>query len=157
MGVMVFDCVGLLQIVVHDDGPPDHATWTSYLEQSRQLLERAAADHAGMTALIISDRGVPSTEQRAEFLRLLNGRQVPVALISRSVLIRAVVASVNLFNPAMRSFSPDKLTAALSHVGVDPARHRELHSSLRRLAPRIPTAKTLREIVDGLSNSLLTA
>ncbi len=152
MGAMVFDCVGLLQVVVHDDGPPDDATWTGYMAQTRQMLQRAGGDYASMAGLIISDRGVPTPDQRADFVRFLNGRQLRASLISRSVLIRAVVASVNIFNPAMRSFSPDNLTAALCHVGLAPARQREVLSLLTRMAPRIPTARTLRDLLSGPSN-----
>jgi len=149
MGAMVFDSVGLLQIVVHDDGPPDDVTWSSYMAQTRQMLQRAGGDYASMAGLIISDRGVPTSVQRAEFLRFLNGQHLRASLISRSVLIRAVVASVNIFNPAMRAFSPDKLEAALAHVGLAPARNREVLSLLKRLAPRIPTARTLRDLLAG--------
>ena len=147
MGAMVFDCVGLLQIVVHDDGPPDDDTWSTYMAQTRQMLQRAGGDYGSMAGLIISDRGVPTPDQRAEFLRFLSGHHLRASLISRSVLIRAVVASVNIFNPAMRSFSPDKLGPALRHVGLAPTRHREVLSLLTRLAPRIPTAKTLRDLL----------
>jgi hypothetical protein len=147
MGMMVFDTVGLVQVVVHDDGAPDAATWSAYVAETRQLIARVSGDISKLTALIISDRGVPSGDQRAEFLRLLDGHPLRSSIVSRSVLVRAAVRSVNLFNRAMRPFSPEALSDALDHISVPSARRRELLSSLARLAPRIPSAHTLREVI----------
>ena len=149
MGAMAFGGIGLLQLVVHDEGAPDAASWSHYMTESRQWLQRAGGDYARMTALILSDRGVPTRDQRAEFMAFLNGHQVRSALVSRSVLVRAVVASVNLFNPAMRSFSTHQFSAALRHLQFPPARHKEVLAALQNLAPRIPTARGLRELLDA--------
>ena len=149
MGAMAFGASGLLQLVVHDEGAPDAASWARYMEECRQWLQRAGGDYTRMTALILSDRGVPTRDQRAEFMAFLKGHQVRSALVSRSVLVRAVVASVNLFNPAMRSFSPHQFSAALRHLQFPPTRQKEVLAALQNLAPRIPSARGLRELLDA--------
>jgi hypothetical protein len=149
MGAMAFGGIGLLQLVVHDDGAPDASSWARYMEECRQWLQRAGGDYARMTALIVSDRGVPTRDQRAEFMVFLNGHQVRSALVSRSVLVRAVVASVNLFNPALRSFAPNQLSAALRHLQFPASRQKEVLAALQTFAPRIPTAVGLRELLDA--------
>ena len=82
-----------------------------------------------------SPSGAPVATQRRYLNELVQGRPVPVAVVSGSAAIRGVVTAVSWFNRKVRAFPPTGLRNALAYLEIPQSRalliEREV-SELRR-------------------------
>jgi hypothetical protein len=123
---MAWTVIDRLIVVVHGETEPTDAEWSAYL----QVVE--AQGVVSTKVLISSAGGSPTRAQRAALHRLIDGRSVPVAVVSSDRQVRALVTVFSWFNNQVKAFPPPRMQAALAFLEV-PARRtalieRELHN-----------------------------
>jgi hypothetical protein len=116
---IAFAIIDRMVLVVHGSESPSDKEWARYLE----VLKQHGFD--GTTQLLYSDGGGPSPTQRRDLHDLLDGRTMPVAVLSDSAQVHGMVTAMSWFNPQIRAFPPAALREALAYLGI-PANYAEL-------------------------------
>lgn len=107
--------VGRVIIVINNKVAPSDEEWAVFLETTSDEMKKRGDD---LCVLVFTDGGAPSTAQRKRLNELLNGRSVPVAVMSNSMIPRFVVASISLFNKLIRSYAPEEMPQVCQDRGL---------------------------------------
>ena len=130
---MAVKVVDRLFLVVYGARAPSEDEWCDYLK---------SVEHHGVvstTQLVVTDGGAPTSAQRRSLDDLLAGRYVPVAVVSGSFAVRAMVTTMSWFNWSIRAFplGPEGLRDALQYLAIPACREalivRELNKLYREL------------------------
>src|SRR5262245_14002748 len=78
-------------VVVHTAQVPTDDAWNAHCA----LIERVRRELRAV--VVYADGGGPSSKQRQEMRRALQGAIPPVAILTNSVLVRGIVTSLNWF------------------------------------------------------------
>jgi hypothetical protein len=113
---MAIQVIDRLFIVVYGTANPSDEEWVAYLK----LVQHHGIDRT--MQLIFTDGGGPSATQRRYLNGLLNGRTVPVAVVSSSATVRGIVTALSWFNRRIKAFSPTALREALAHLEIPVSR-----------------------------------
>lgn len=105
-----------LFVVAYGTEAPSDGDWARYLD-----LVVAHGVESTMQ-LVATEGGEPSTRQRRELNELLDGRTVPVAVLSSSRRIRATVTALSWFNRRIEAFPPVALRDALDYLDIPASR-----------------------------------
>jgi hypothetical protein len=101
-----------LFIVAYGILDPTADEWLRYLDEvGKHGFERTKQ-------LIYTAGGGPNSAQRKLLNDRLDGRQVPVAVMSDSTAIRGVCTALSWFNRAVKAFQPTEFAAALRHLSI---------------------------------------
>jgi len=122
---IAYTVVDRLFLVAYGLEAPTDEEWVAYLK----LVERHGISRT--MQIIATDGGGPTQIQRRYLNDLLAGRSVPVAVISASARVRAMVTAISWFNRAIQAFPPSGLRDAIAYLEI-PASRTELIS--RKLA-----------------------
>ncbi|MCA9609713.1 MAG: hypothetical protein KC619_29145 [Myxococcales bacterium] len=120
--------LGRLCLTVHGEQSPTDEEWTAYLAG----IDRHVPLHA-QRVLVVSAGGAPSSAQRKRMVDALEGAQVPVAIITSSLLMRGAGIAVSWFNPFVEVFAPHQLARALDHLGLTEWQRAEVPRILAQL------------------------
>jgi hypothetical protein len=124
---MVISVIDQLFLVVYGTEDPSDDEWRGYLD----LMKRHGIERTRQ--LICTEGGAPSATQRRDLNDLLNGRALPVAVMSSSSRVRGMVAALSWFNRKIRSFPPEGLRDALEHLEVPTSRTDLIDREIRGL------------------------
>ncbi len=152
MGFGIYPMDGLKLIVaVHPRTAPSDADWGEWLRFLDWNGPAVGWDLARSPNLVITDGGAPNTEQRTQVnVRVAQSKSFPpVAVVTRSLVVRTLIRGFSIFNPLSRTFAPNDLDAAMTHLGFSPARTSEVIALTLRLEAETLGAgacETLKEI-----------
>ena len=104
--------VGSLVILLEGKDTPTDAEWRECI----QLV--SAGDLNSTRVLVITEGGGPSVSQRQMLENVLSGTKVCSAVVSDSVLVRFIVATVALFSNSISSFSLREIRKAYDYLGL---------------------------------------
>lgn len=144
-----------LHVVIgaHANSPPADAEWKRYLG----TIEATLTSHPEATrGLTFTDGAVPSILQRGALNRILSGRNIPVAVVSESTLVRTVITALGWFNADIRAFEPTELFRACEHLGVSTSDRRSFLVELSRLSAVWPHTHALRKAVEFATRPPMT-
>ena len=110
---------------------PDAETWSDHCHVIAEGLRR---DKFG--TLVLTDGGGPSSAQREELAQATGRKRYPISVVSNASIVRFIVTSIALFNPAIQSFLPADWRRALSHLGVAPTELKAIERVIRDFALR---------------------
>jgi len=116
-------------VLVHGKENPTDQDWDLYLEDLRQQAARANC----IRTLVFTEGGGPDGFQRNRLNQILEGRPTRAAVLSNSVLARAVVGILAVFNPQIRAFSPDDSGVALAYLQVPFGQYGEVLQTIAEL------------------------
>jgi hypothetical protein len=131
MGIKVID---RLVLVVYGTAGPTDAQWIEHLG----LVECNGIDRTAH--LIVTDGGGPTAAQRRLLYGLLAGRTRPVAVVSGSLRVRAIVTAISWFNGAIKAFPASGLPEAIAHLEIPGSRWGLITSEVAMLARRLGRA-----------------
>ena len=138
---MAFKVIDRLFIVVYGAADPTDEEWRGYLE----LVERHGIDRT--MQLVCTDGGGPTSAQGRRLNALLDGRTVPVAIVSSSARVRGTVTTLSWFNRRIKAFPPAALHDAIAYLEIPVSRseliEREV-GKLRLLLEPVSTPGPLR-------------
>lgn len=126
-----FRAIGDFLVFVHTDEPPSDEEWARLIEAFREV-----PDLRRCRVLVLTDGGAPDARQRLSINRVLKDFNPPVAIVSSSMVARAVVTAMGWFNPRVRAFASDDMDGAFTHLDaseVDRGRLSQTVNELRRL------------------------
>jgi hypothetical protein len=116
-----------LVLVVHGAEDPTPVEWDAYLELvAHHGIEKTMQ-------LTYTAGGEPTSAQRRRLSVLLDGRAVPVAVVSPSVRVRGTVTALSWLNRKTRAFSPSELPEALAYLEIPPTRGGLIAAELHKL------------------------
>ncbi|HKP55231.1 MAG TPA: hypothetical protein VJV78_00845 [Polyangiales bacterium] len=115
----------------HSRKSPEANTWS---DQCGLIAEGVRRDNFGI--LVLTDGGGPSSAQREELAQATEPRRYPISVVSSASVVRFIVSSIALFNPAIHSFVPADWRKALSHLGANPREVIEVERVLRDYSQR---------------------
>ena len=128
---MVSRKVGLeLLVLVQDAEPPSDSEWNAFLELLPSTMPR-------VKILVVTKGGGPNVEQRKRLEATLGGARFPVAVVSDSVKVRFVAATIALFHKEHRSFTVAELTGAFRHLHLTHAECDLATSAISELTQRL--------------------
>lgn len=113
---LTFKVIDRLFLVVYGTEAPTDEEWAVYLAE----IERQGVDHT--MQIVVTDGGGPTEAQRKHLERLIAAHEVPVAVLTDSAAIRAMVGLMSWFNRRLRAFMPGELRAALAHLEIPTSR-----------------------------------
>jgi hypothetical protein len=116
---MAFKMVDRTFLVVYGAADPSDDEWGDYL----RAVEQQGIDRT--MQLVFTEGGGPTPKQTARLNDLLAGREVPVAVISPSARVRAMVTAMSWFNHRIGAFAPTAMADALAYLEI-PATRMEL-------------------------------
>jgi hypothetical protein len=129
---MLFEVVGDILIAVHTADPPTDAEWAEFMAAARPIVARPA-----MANLVFTEGGGPNLLQRRAATETLQGRHVPVAVVTANAFVRFIAAALAAFNSKVRLFAPDQVEEALLHVGAGPRERKALLRSADKLRAQL--------------------
>lgn len=108
--------------MLHTDKPPGDDEWSGFVDMLDKVSKSHDWDLARTGNLVFTDGGAPDTEQRtAVNVLVAQGKTLPpVALVTDSAVVRAMVRALSIFNSRLRVFSPSDLGGAMAHLGLLP-------------------------------------
>jgi hypothetical protein len=123
---LAIQVVDQLFIVAYGATSPTDEEWSSYLG----LVQRHGIE---TQHIVFTEGGAPTSAQRHQLAALLNGRTVPVAVLSSSARMRATVTALSWFNPRIKAFPPSALSDALDFLDVPASRADLIADALHKL------------------------
>ncbi|WP_437328879.1 hypothetical protein [Sorangium sp. So ce381] len=118
-----------LSVVVHNECAPTDLEWNIYLNHVRENV-----NIPNLRVLVWTDGGSPDGRQRKAMevvARQGYPNPPPLAVVTQSIVVRAVMKLASIFNPHIRCYSPDQISLAYMYLGLTPA-ERDLASQLMR-------------------------
>lgn len=127
-----------LFVLVHGKQSPNDADWNDYLS----VLRREASRTDFIKTLVFTDGGGPDGGQRKRLNDVLAGRATRVCVLTSSIIARAIVGTLAVFNPKIRAFSPDHAGLALAFLQVPVERYRGIRQTIAQLRTQLDTSDT---------------
>ncbi|MEI9942051.1 MAG: hypothetical protein WDO69_32965 [Pseudomonadota bacterium] len=107
--------MGSLVILLQGTDTPTAPEWTECIK-----LVGATTDLNSTKVLVITDGGGPNLTQRQQLEGVLRGTTVCSAVVSDSVKVRFIVATVALFSSKISTFTKSEIEKAYQFLGLMP-------------------------------------
>lgn len=127
MKTMAFKVAGGLFLIVHTKDPPTDDEWTSYVK----LVDKQGAEP--LPQIVFTEGGGPSAKQRRDFTEMLNGRKIPVVVLTDSTMIRGIVTAISWFNDKLKTFPPVQIKDAFRYLRVPESAWPQIEDELGKL------------------------
>jgi hypothetical protein len=114
---LVWETVGRVSVVVHGRVQPTTLEWEEYINYAR-----GNANIKNLQVLVRTHGGSPDANQRqtmADMARQDYPNPPRVAMITGSVVVRAVMNLAMVFNPNIKCFSPEQMSVACAYLELD--------------------------------------
>jgi predicted Abi (CAAX) family protease len=135
MQTMAWQAVDDVLILVHGAQEPVDAEWDQLVEAARKY----AASAGRLRSLVVTPGPGPNMSQRKRLNAVTDGQPIPAAVVTDSMVGRAIVTLVGLRNPAIRAFEPQRLDQALEYLGVPSQSQARIREAVQALKQRVGT------------------
>lgn len=105
--------IGSLVILLQGTDTPSAAEWTECIK-----LVAATNDLNSTRVLVVTDGGGPNLTQRQQLEAVLRGTTVCSAVVSDSMKVRFIVATVALFSSKISTFGMSEIEKAYRFLGL---------------------------------------
>jgi hypothetical protein len=125
--------VDRLFLVAYGPDAPTDREWADYLH----MVERQGIDRTQQ--IVSTEGGAPTAAQRRQLAILLDGRAVPVAVVSGSARVRTTVTAISWFNRRIRAFPSTRagLRDALAYLDIPMSRTELIERELDKLRAEV--------------------
>jgi len=107
--------IGPLVILLQGTETPSAAEWSECIK-----LVSATADLNSTRVLVVTEGGGPNLAQRQSLEAVLRGTTVTSAVVSDSMKVRFIVATVALFSSKISTFTMNEIESAYRFLGLLP-------------------------------------
>jgi hypothetical protein len=114
---------GNFVVVAHGSLAPSAAEWNELLD-----IYRAHPRLSDMRTLVFTEGGAPNAAQRADLRAVFGSTDVPIAVITDSIVARAAGTAISWLNPSLRMFAPRDLDKGFDHIRATTADRRTLRA-----------------------------
>lgn len=118
--------IGRLFIVRQNANSPTHEDWAKFLAELGRLKPRFPE----MRAMVFSDGGGPTPEQRQRLATMMSGKVIQTAVISDQSLVRFVVATIGLFNKSIKTYSWSDTHLAFDWLRLDESERQTVQTNV---------------------------
>jgi len=125
---MAFRTSESLTVVQQRALPPTDDEWQAFLN------DLGSRDLSTLRILIMTEGGGPTSRQRALLKTLMAGRSVRSAVVSDSIKVRFIVATIALINPEHHCFSGNERAKAYEFLELTPAEQARAETTIRTLS-----------------------
>src|SRR4051812_6501622 len=137
-----FRTIGTLLVLRENLHAPTEDDWNAFLRELHGLRPRMKE----MRAIVFTDGGGPTTDQRKRLRDVIEGHPIHTAVVTDKVTVRFIISSIALFNKTIRTFSWKEVGDAYSWLGLGAADQRLIERALDEMGRtvqtlRAPTAK----------------
>jgi len=122
-----FRLEGNVLILRENSLAPTEDDWAAFLRQLQAVRPRMN----DMRAIVFTDGGGPSTDQRKRLSRVIGDAPIRTAVITDRASIRFLISSIALFNKTIRTFSWQEVRLAYSWLGLPSADQLAVQRALR--------------------------
>jgi hypothetical protein len=124
---MTYKVIDRLFLVVFGLVEPSDDEWRTYLK----VVESHGINSTRQ--LVITEGGVPSYGQRKHLNDRLAGRNVPIAVVSGSRSLVAVVTAMSWFNRKIKAFPPSGFREAIAYLEIPASRTELIEREIAKL------------------------
>lgn len=121
----------MLLVLVQDAEPPSDTEWNDFLDLLKSTMPK-------VKLLVVTRGGGPDVEQRKRLEVTLAGARFQTAVVSDSVKVRFVAATIALFHKEHRSFTEDEMDKAYEHLGLTDHECSQANSAVAEMVQRLP-------------------
>ncbi len=115
-GTLAFELhADAVMLLVHRREPPTDPEWDVYVAACKDVLERRPE---GLRALVITEGGGPTVDQRRRLNDMLAGRGARAAIVAESIMIRGIVTAMSWWNPLIKSFRKHEVPQAFTYLDL---------------------------------------
>jgi hypothetical protein len=122
--------VGSVLLLVQGSTPPSDREWNECLEILQPFVAIARV-------LVLTQGGGPDPSQRKRLSAVIGRHPVRVAILTDSVKVRFIVASVALFIRRIRCFMLSDMSVAFAHLDLTAAEIDQLRRNIEEMQPQI--------------------
>ena len=132
--------VDRLIIVAYGPEAPTDREWADYIH----LVEHQGIDQT--MQIVSTEGGKPTAAQRRQFAMLVDGRAVPVAVVSGSARVRMTVTAISWFHRRIRAFPATSagLCEALAYLEIPMSRADLIECELHKLRAEVDEGREAR-------------
>jgi hypothetical protein len=113
---MAWRFAGRLIVAVHRKASPTNVEWQRFLNDSLQ-----AGVNPQWRLLVVSYGGGPDGAQRQQLMQTMRNQVTPMAMMTGSVIVRAIMSALTFFNPTMTVVDLHKDEDAYEFLGLSSA------------------------------------
>jgi hypothetical protein len=135
---VVSQVVAGVRVVVVGSRPPSDADWDAHLA----AVEEEAPVARGV--LVVTHGGSPSAAQRKRLVQTRGGIGMPTAVVSESVVARAVATMLRWFGGNHQAFAPYDIDKAYAFLSLSAADRALVHQFLTTRGADLRDAPSLR-------------
>lgn len=132
---MAWKVIGPFLVSAYSKDNPADAEWNPMMEQLRALGTRGQA-----RVLVFTAGGVPNGVQRAALSKLSQSVSLRTAVLTSSLIARALGAVTKEWFDQVRIFSPDDVEAALTYLGATGSYYELVRRTLQELRAQVDDA-----------------
>ena len=141
-----------ISISVHADITPTDEEWDSHIGQCvNQLREERLRGGFVMS----EGRGGPDVRQRKILADYPDLHALPVAVITRSKIIKGIVTALRWFGSDIRAFSPYEIALAFKYLEVTPAEHAKIRKTIANLRRELLSSESLGEVPPDIGDEYI--
>lgn len=133
MRTIAWQAVDDLFILVHGAADPVDAEWDQCVQAARQT----ALTHGRLRSLVVTPGPGPNMVQRQRLNAVTDGAPIPAAVVTDSLVGRAIVTLVGLRNTAIRAFDPTRLDDALTYLEEPSAKQPRVREAVQALRKQV--------------------
>ncbi|WP_437965376.1 hypothetical protein WMF04_37940 [Sorangium sp. So ce260] len=134
---MMFDTTEQVLIAVHGREPPSDEEWDSYMQAAGALPPTCTK------TLVVTAGGGPNAKQRASINDFVSKNTLTVAICTDALLVRQIGTALSWFNPRVKAFRGNDLSAALRYLDVTGPEAALVHQKVAKMRLEIE-GKTAR-------------
>lgn len=135
--------LGRVLLVRQNEEPPTTRDWKAFLDEIKAMRPEMKQ----MRAMVFSDGGGPTAEQRKQLATVLAGAEILTAVICDQAVVRFVVATISLFNKSMRTYAWSDVNTAYSWLNLTQDERRQVGESIENLSLRVRSRRTSEPVM----------
>ena len=128
---LAFLSFGSVMVVQQGAEPATDSEWRAF------MADLGPKDLSQLRVLILTTGGGPTADQRVELKHFMAGRSVRTAVVSDSIKMRFIIATIALINREHHGFNNRELSKAYDFLALSPSEPTRTASVIKQLGERL--------------------
>ena len=124
-----FRTVGRLLVLRENSRAPTDEDWAAFCDEVARLRPRLKE----MRAMVFTDGGGPTSDQRKRLAAAIKGGEIQTAVITDKTMVRFIVSTIGLFNKTIRTFNTHEASDAFAWLELGGEDRSTVNEMLRDL------------------------
>jgi hypothetical protein len=137
-----FRTQGRLLVLRENARAPTDDDWKAFCAEIEKLRPRLKE----MRALVFTDGGGPTADQRKKLATAISGGDIQTAVITDRPMVRFIVSTIGLFNKGIRTFQTREAPDAYAWLGLNTEDRQTIKSILRVLETTVSDLRSPADV-----------